>query len=157
MPVRCNAANNSPLVSRTKLFEAVAKGLRNEIGRGKRFSVKEVSNHTGVPDRAIECAKLEPDNPDWRVLSAEQLVSLSSFLGPVFTSEWLAVAQQGAFWLPDGEIEPGEMAADNADDNAVITRAARDNDFDQLERPQLRLVGEHLIERGERLVALGGR
>lgn len=155
MTQRSNSADNSPLVSRTKLYAAVAKGLRNEIGRGKRYTVKEVSNHTGVPDRMIECAKVDPDNLDWRPLSFEYVMSLSSFLGPVFTSEWLSAAQQGAFWLPEGdEMPPGELAADNADDNATITRAARDGVFDQKERKELRPVGLRMVSRGAQLVAL---
>lgn len=149
------SANNPLLVSRNTLFFNISKGLRNAVGRGKRYSVKELSNYTGVPDRAIECAKCEPDSPDWRPLTIEQVVSLSSFLGPDFTNEWLSLAAQGAFWLPDEETPPGELAADNADDNAKIARAASDRVFDNGERPELKIVGARMMSRGAELVKLG--
>lgn len=83
------SADNPLLVSRAVSGETEARALRLFIGKGKRYSVKEVSNGSGVKDRAIECAMAGPDNADWRPLSAGTLHSLMSFLGPDFITAWL--------------------------------------------------------------------
>lgn len=104
------SANNVPLVSRSAAGEAVARALRAYIGRGSRFSVREVEAATGVPARSIECAMIfDCDNPDWRRLPQEHLLALCSWLGPGFTTMLLAkTAQQGAYHLPEGD--PGEAS-----------------------------------------------
>lgn len=83
------SADNSWNISRAEAGVAEARALRLFIGRGKRYSVKEASNGSGVKDRMIECAMAGPDNTDWRPLPAGALHSLMSFLGPDFISEWL--------------------------------------------------------------------
>ena len=88
MPVS-SSADIPLLISRSVAGEAEARALRMFIGRGKRFSVKEASNATGVKDRVIECAMAGPDNTDWRPLSSGALHSLMSFLGPHFITAWL--------------------------------------------------------------------
>lgn len=88
--MQANESADKPLlVSRSVAGEAEAHALRLFIGRGKRYSVKEASNATGVKDRAIECAMAGPDNTDWRPLTAGALHSLMSFLGPDFITAWL--------------------------------------------------------------------
>jgi hypothetical protein len=143
------------LVSRNAAREAVGEALRLFVGRGKRFSVKQLANGTGVKDRVIECAMARPDDPDCRPLKICELLSIASFLGPVFTSEIIKLAMQGAFTLPDtDDTPPGEIAADNSDDNATLTRAALDGEFDDVERPVLRVVGKRMMVRGAALAAL---
>lgn len=88
MPVS-SSADIPLLISRSVAGEAEARALRMFIGRGKEWSVKEVSNATGVKDRVIECAMAGPDNADWRPLTAGMLHSLMSFLGPDFVTAWL--------------------------------------------------------------------
>lgn len=78
-----------PLVSRNLAGENTARALRIFIGRGKRYSVKEASNGSGVKVRVIECAMAGPDNTDWRALNEWQLASLMSFLGPDFITAWM--------------------------------------------------------------------
>lgn len=83
------SADKTLIVSRTESGAAEARALRLFIGRGKRYSVKEASNGSGVKDRCIECAMAGPDNADWRPLAAGALHSLMSFLGPDFITAWL--------------------------------------------------------------------
>jgi hypothetical protein len=151
------SANYSLLISRERSANAIRHGLRLFVGRGRRYSVKELSNATGVKDRVIECAMCEPESVDWRALPTEALLSLACFLGADFTNTWIGLAQQGAFDLPEGEPDPGELAADNADDNAKITRAAADRQFDGEEVPELGKVGRRMIRRGMSLVAFEGK
>jgi hypothetical protein len=149
------SANKVPLVSRSAAFIEFAAALDLYVGRGKRYSVKQLSNATGVPDRRIECARYDPEHEEFRPLDLGHVLSISRFLGPEFTTEWLKLADQGAFWLPDVEdTPPGAIAADNSDDNAVIVRAALDGEFDSDEKKVLRPVGLRMVARGQQLVAI---
>ena len=98
-----SSADFSLIVSRTAVREKLRDALRLYVGRGRRYSVKELSNATGVPDRCIEAAKCDPDDPDYRPLTLENLASLSSFLGAPFASAFLELAGMGAFEL-SGQI-----------------------------------------------------
>lgn len=98
------SANDLLLVSRTSVREKIRDALRLYVGRGRRYSVKELSNGTGVADRMIESAMCEPDSPDYRQLKTEELLSIAKFLGAPFASTYLEVAGLGAFELMDGQI-----------------------------------------------------
>jgi hypothetical protein len=151
------SANNALLVSRERSANAIGSALSLFVGRGRRYSVKQLSNATGVKDRMIECAKLDPGNPDWRPLPSEALLSIAGFLGADFTNEWLPLAGQGAFDLPDETPNPGDLAADNSDDNARLVRIAIDNSVDRDEAPDAAAIGSRMMTRGAQLVAIGGR
>jgi hypothetical protein len=152
------SANIELLVSRNEVSANVARALSLFVGRGRRYSVKQLSNATGVPDRLIECAKCDPASEDHRPLHPEHLLSLSRFLGAAFTSEWMVLACQGAFDLPDCEIPtPGTLAADDAQDTAEIVRRAADGEFCPDDHKALKAVGHREIQRGMKLVAMGGR
>lgn len=151
-----NSANFQPLVSRERIGNAQGAALRLFVGRGRRYSVKQLANGSGIKDRVIESAMCAVDSPDYRPLSQEALASIGLFLGARFTNEWIALMGQGAFDLPDGEPDPGELAADNSDDNATIVRAAVDGIFDQGERKDLKHVGARMVTRGSQLIALDG-
>lgn len=149
-----SSANNNALISRSTAREAFGKALRLYVGRGKRYSVKQLSNGTGIPDRIIECAIADPWGGDYRDPRLDAVLSLSAFLGPDFTTEWLSLAGQGAFELPDDEeTPPGIVAADQSDDTAAITRCAADGCFGN-DAATLRPVGLRLIARGHKLAAV---
>jgi len=106
-----NAANfdgqdaRSPLlVSRNCLGEKLRDALHLHVGRGRRYSVRELSDATGVPERCIEAAKCQPDDPEYRPLKLEDLASLAKFLGAPFASAFLEPCGLGAFELMDGQI-----------------------------------------------------
>lgn len=153
-----DSANNSLLVSRNSLREAIRKALNLYVGRGRRFTVKELSNATGVPDRIIECAKLDPDDPDFRPLREENLASIGKFLGAPFVSIWLETMGLGAFELMDGQIPlPGVFAAADAADTAEIVSRAADGEFDAEDCEALKAVGHREIQRGMTLVSMGSK
>lgn len=109
------SVNKKLLVSRNSIREAQAKALDLFVGRGCRYSVKELSNATGVPDRCIEAAKCEPDDPDYRPLSQENLASIAKFLKAPFVSVYLEVSDLGAFELMDAQAPlPKVLTADSA-------------------------------------------
>lgn len=148
------SANFPLLISREQAGNKIGAALRLFVGRQRRYSVKQLANGTGVKDRIIECAMTDAGSVDYRPLPPECLLSLIAFLGADFTNEFLHVAGQGAFDLPDEEPNPGAVAADNSDDNATVVRAAMDGVFDDNERPDLRVVGSRMVTRGSQLVAL---
>lgn len=149
------SAGAIPLVSRNAAGEALSRALRLYVGRGRRYSCKEVERGSGVAARMVESYLCDPSQEDWRPAKLAEVLSLARFLGPDFTAQWLSLADQGAFWLPDEEPDPGVLAADNADDNAIVTRAAADRQFDEDERPDLHVVGRRMVSRGAQLAALG--
>jgi hypothetical protein len=104
MATRADTADIPLLVSRNSIREKLRDALRLYVGRGRRYSVKELSNGTGVPDRMIECALCEPDDPEYRPLKLEELASLIKFLGVPFASSIIEIAGLGAFELMDGQI-----------------------------------------------------
>lgn len=150
-----NSANLCPLVSRELIGNKIGKALSIYVGRGKRFTIKELMRGTGVSDRLIECAMYPVGHVDYRHLKAEHIFSLMGFLGADFTSDVLALVAQGAFDLPeDGDPPPGELAADDISDSAEIARRAADGNFDGEDRKHLRAVGRRKVERGMVLVGL---
>lgn len=146
------SAKFPPLVSREHAGNVIGHALRLFVGRGRRYSVKQLSNATGVPDRTIECAMA--DNVDHRSLPDWALLSLTAFLGADFTNEWLKLAHQGAFELSDDEPDPGDLAADTAEDTAKVVRMAKDNRFDEDEKPALKGVGARMVKRGQTLLSV---
>jgi hypothetical protein len=97
------SANDSLLVSRNSIREKLRDALRLHVGRGRRYSVKQLSNGSGVPDRMIESAMCEPDDPDYRPLTLENLLSIAKFLRAPFASAILELADLGAFELMEGQ------------------------------------------------------
>lgn len=150
------SANFPLLVSREQAGNTIGRALRLYVGRGRQYSVKQLSNATGVKDRVIECAMCDPASVDFRPLPSEALLSIALFLGSPFSSEWMALARQGTFDLPDADDPaPIALAADSCDDTAKLTRAAIDGRFDDDETPDLRVVGVRMMSRGAQLAALG--
>ena len=117
------SAGNELLVSRSAAGNQIADALRLYVGRGRRWTVKQVGNATGVPDRAIECAMCDPDSTDWRRLPPEYLLSLASFLGPEFLTEVLRPTSMGAYWLPEGDGHAASLNTDSAEFNFEYAKA----------------------------------
>jgi hypothetical protein len=92
-----------PLVSRGAAREKIRDALRLHVGRGRRFSVSELSHGAGVPERAIEAALRPVDDENYRPLTLENLLSITKFLGAAFSSHFLELAGLGAFELMEGQ------------------------------------------------------
>lgn len=149
------SANESLIVSRTSIDEAVRKAIRLYVGRGRRYSVKELSNGTGVPDRVIECAMCDVDSLDFRKMPMECLFSIGKFLGDGFTTEWMRLMGQATYTLPDDELPPEpELVAAFAEDTAEVAGLASDGCFCGDDQRELRSIGHRLIERGMSLVGV---
>ena len=102
------------LVSCSAIRERQRAALRLHAGRGRRLSVKQLSDGTGVPEANIENAMRVLDCPAFRPLKQEELASIGKFLGPSFTSVYLELSGQGAFDLMDEAPLPGVLTAESA-------------------------------------------
>jgi hypothetical protein len=112
-----------PLVSRNAAREKIRAALRLYCGRGRRFSVKELSEGAGVPERAIEAAMCFIDDENYRPLALENLLSIATFLKAPFVSIYLELAGLGAFELMDGQPPlPGVLARADADEDVAEER-----------------------------------
>lgn len=111
-----DAANFDALVSREQAENTVASALRLFVGRGRRYSVKQLANATGVKDRMIECAMAR--GYDHRPLPDWALMSITKFLGADFANEWLGLAGLVA-------VDPVGIDLDAIDDNCGDFRAAK--------------------------------
>jgi hypothetical protein len=92
------------LVSRSAAREKVRDALRLYVGRGRRFSVKQLSEGAGVQARAVEAAMAPIDDENYRPLALENLFSIATFLKAPFASHFLELCGLGAFELMDGQI-----------------------------------------------------
>lgn len=153
-----DTANFASLVSREQAWNKFGSALRLYVGRGRRYSVKQLANGAGIKDRVIECVMCAPDSIDFRPMPLEAVLSIAMFLGSDFTNEWLHLAGQGAFDLPEGDDPlPGEFAADVVGDGAEVARRAADGEFCDDDRAALRAVGQRKVARGMHLVAMAKR
>jgi hypothetical protein len=87
------------LVSRNSIREGVRDALRLHAGRGRRYSVAELSQGSGVPEGNIENAMRPVDNENFRPLKLEEQASIAKFLGASFVSAYLDLSDLGAFEL----------------------------------------------------------
>ena len=90
-----------PLVSREEIRERIRKALNLHVGRGRRFSVEELSEGAGVPKRSIQAALAPIHDENFRPLTLENLQSIGKFLGAAFVSSYLELSGFGAFELCD--------------------------------------------------------
>src|SRR6478609_11080896 len=92
-----DSADFSPLISREQAENEFCRALNLFAGRGRRYSVETLATGSGVPKRLIECFRGYPvGHPDHRVLHFGHKMSIISFLGPKFTTEWLKLCDQAA-------------------------------------------------------------
>lgn len=108
------SADFGELVSRNLGYERLAFALRLHCGRGRRYSVQQLSLATGVPSRAIESAMMPPGRSEFRPLRFEYLLSISTVLRAPFVSQLFEPTGLGAFELMDEQPLPSVLNADAA-------------------------------------------
>lgn len=154
MSARNDSANFSPLVSRTRANETFRDALRLFVGRGRRYSVKQLSIGTGIQPRMIESFMAPVGSDDYRKPDLEEVLSLCKFLGPEFSSELLGTIEQGAFLLPDiDEPDPGRIAVESVKDAAEVSTITSEGGSVH----QLRDVATRMMVRGANLRAAADR
>lgn len=119
------SADIFPIVSRTRANETFRDTLRLFVGRGRRYSVKQLSIGTGIEPRTIESFMAPIDNPEYRRPAIEHVFSLCKFLGADFAGELFSIADLGAFELPDGDDpDLARIAVEAVQDAAEISTIA---------------------------------
>jgi hypothetical protein len=103
--------NLEPLVSREEIRERIRKALNLFVGRGRRFSVEELSTGSGVQKRAIQAALAPINDENYRPLTLENLASVAKFLKAPFASVYLELSELGAFELSGQPPLPHVLAS----------------------------------------------
>ena len=103
------SVSNDALISPDRASEAVAQTLRLFIGRGRKFSVEDVAEGTGIPARTLR--SYIATGEERRAPSGDTLLVLSHFLGRDFSSRLLGNIGQGTFDLNPAPGEPGYVIA----------------------------------------------
>jgi hypothetical protein len=148
-------AGVEPNVSRNEIDEAIHDAIRLFVGRGRRYSVKQLARGSGVPARMIESIMAPLDNSEFRPLARDHFWSIAAFLRAPFMNELLPkLAHMGAFDLPDEELPaPGELVSEIANDTAEVAHLARGGQYDPDDHRSWRNVGERSVERGMQMIA----
>ena len=116
------------LIPRSVARDKIRDALRLFVGRGRRFSVKELSDGSGVPMRSIEAAMSPIDDENYRPLALEYLMSIAKFLGAPFVSHYLELTGLGAFELMVGQpplpriLATADQQEDVADERKRLIR-----------------------------------
>src|SRR6478736_9735590 len=109
MSHRNDSADFGLLISRSAANSVFREAVRLFVGRGKRFSCKQVEIGTGIKARMVECFMAPVDSTEFRKPDLEEVLTLCSFFGSAFTSALIEPARQAAFDLPDEELPPGQI------------------------------------------------
>lgn len=104
-----DAAELEPLITREQAENTFRKALALFIGRGRQYSVVQVANAIGCKPKAIyDFIGYPAGHYDHRPLHFGLILSLTSFLGPRFTNEWLILCDQQA--SERGETDLDQLA-----------------------------------------------
>lgn len=153
------SAGFEPLVSRYALAEAFRNALRLYVGRGRRYSVKELARGIGFSTRLIEGWIAPVGTEEHRVPEAAAILSCMAFLRAEFASDLLALASLAAIDVDDddGHERVRDIGVETAEDAARVVRITADDDVCPAEAAEARAVGLRKIERGMQLVDLANR
>ena len=113
------------LVSCSAIREKQREALRLHVGRGRRFSVKQLSDGSGVPEANIENAMRVLECPAFRPLKQEELASIAKFLGAPFASHYLELSGLGAFDLMEQPPLDGVLTTGPAPVSETTTEKRR--------------------------------
>jgi hypothetical protein len=108
------AADLIPVIPRNLSYDRLTSALNLFCGRGRRYSVQELSKATGVPERIIEAAKYQSHQAEFRPLRFDHLQSMNNFLRVPFVSHYLEQVGLGAYELMDEQPLPSVLTADSA-------------------------------------------
>jgi hypothetical protein len=138
-----NSAFDYPLPSPEAAETHIIHCLALLIGRGKRFSVNDVSIGTGIPERTVS-SWLETHDP--REPKAKHLLLLCGFFGTEWTSKVLGPVGQVSQPIRSADaIRPADILVGVLSDLSVIGKAASDNRIDHTEEPACREAADRII------------
>ena len=128
-----------PPISRDEALEAFSDAIRKHVGRGRRFSARDVAYACGVKDRAIGNWFAGGNAPE-----LPALLSLCRLLGPAFTSRVLAPASLGGVERIEAvPIHPLKIAEHMSGETTQLLECLADGRFCHRDRTQ---TAERLLE-----------
>lgn len=128
--------SNDRMLTPEAADDHVHRTLSLFMGRGRRFSVEEVSIGTGIADRTLS-AMIAASPEARRRPSACHILMLASFFGVEFTERLLAPIGQGARDLDPAADAPGAIVATLITGAAEFARAGQDGAFCNRDRHEL--------------------
>lgn len=137
------AVSNDHLISTAGVDDEIARAIGLFMGRGRRFSVADVAEGTGLGARSLQ--SYIASGEDRRTPSYEVLFTLMQFFGPQFTSKVLGWIGQGAHSLTPEPGDPGMVIATLAQGVSQFAIRGADNHFCHLDQGALEPVADELI------------
>lgn len=125
------------MISQHAADDALFATIALFMGRGRRFSVKDVELGTGISERTLS-AMIALDPESRRAPSGRNLLLLMSFFGVEFTDRLLSHIDQGARDLNPAADAPGMVVAGIMSCAAEFARAGADNKFCSRDLHELR-------------------
>lgn len=136
---------NDTMISQHAADDALVATIALFMGRGRRWSVKDVEIGTGISERTLS-AMIALDPESRRAPSGRNLLLLMSFFGVEFTDRLLSHVGQGARDLNPAPDAPGVVIAGIMSAAAEFARAGADNQFCSRDRRELRDDAVTLIQ-----------
>ncbi|MCA0961174.1 hypothetical protein [Salipiger bermudensis] len=136
------------LISQEAAKARVSEALSLRIGRGKRFSFRQVSDASGIAERTIDSYARGDNAP-----TLGPLLSLFATLGPGFTSDVLALADQSASGCSGDDPEHMRVLCAAGELVSMISSAVEDGYVDHQEAANLRPLAQNMIDLLEPLAA----
>lgn len=138
----------SPLISQDAAKDRVSDALQLRIGRGKRYSFRQVADATGIPERTIDSYARGDNSP-----TLANLLSLFSAMGADFTSDVIALSGQSASSCNGDEPEHMRVLCAAGELVSMISAAIEDGHVDHQEAATLRPLAQRMIDLLEPLAA----
>ncbi|UIJ43702.1 hypothetical protein LZK98_11435 [Sphingomonas cannabina] len=145
MTPRENSVQSEPIVSDTKVRDALRRELDRAINIERTFTRAQLALESGVNVYTID-AILSRDPAKQRRVALADALSIASVLGERAVSAVLSLIGYVARPVdePD-DLEPARIVADGLAEFAVIASAAADGRIDHIERPKCRDAADHII------------
>ena len=127
---------NNSMISPELAEDEICKAISLLMGRGKRYSVEDVSFGTKIPTRTLTA--MIASGGDRRCPSGCNLLILASFFGVEFTERVLNVIGLGARELHPADDAPAVVISKLMTGAAEFARAGADGRYCHVDRAELR-------------------
>ncbi|WP_374139454.1 hypothetical protein [Sphingomonas sp.] len=140
-----DTANFVQPISRTQIDLVMHQILMRFVGRGKPFSIVQMSEDTNIPERKLESAKREPGDVEHRGLRLEEAMSIVSLFG--IPAQNMVLSLMGTMAIPrdHAELDPGKLMALLSEGATEFVKRGVDGQYDRCDRAELQKWADGLI------------
>lgn len=140
------SARNLPIVSDTKIRDALRTEIQLAISVQHRFTRASLAQQSGVSTDTID-AIISRDENKHRRLKIDEAFSLAAVLGTRSVNALLAVISYGAYHLDEtGEPDLAEIVASGIENFSIIARALADGVIEPHEERETADAADALID-----------